>query len=194
MQRANSLKKTLVTGEDGSKKRKGRQRMRWLDSITNSMAVNQQSMAVNYNQWLWISKLREIVKDREAWCAAVHGLTESQTRLSNWTRNNCETCWINEEAGGSFWCLKLQQRYCSLLCEVYTAAQRVKRLPAMWETRVRFLGQEDPLEKAMAIHSSTRAWKIPWTEEPDMLQSMGSQRVGHDWATSHTAAISFMVN
>ena len=58
--------------------------------------------------------------------------------------------------------------------------QTVKRLPAMWETRVRFLGREDPLEKEMAIHSSTLAWKIPWTEEPDRLQSMGSQRVGHD--------------
>ena len=59
-------------------------------------------------------------------------------------------------------------------------AQTVKRLPAMRETWVRFLGQEDPLEKEMAIHSSTRAWRIPWTEELDRLQSMGSQRVGHD--------------
>ena len=58
-------------------------------------------------------------------------------------------------------------------------AQRVKRLPAMQETWVRSLGQEDPLEKEMATHSSTLAWKIPWTEEPGMLQSMGSQRVGH---------------
>ena len=56
----------------------------------------------------------------------------------------------------------------------------VKRLPAMRETRVRFLGREDPLEKEMAIHSSTLAWKIPWTEEPDRLQSIGSQRVGHE--------------
>ena len=56
----------------------------------------------------------------------------------------------------------------------------VKRLSTMWETWVRFLGQEDPLVKEMAIHSSTIAWKIPWTEEPDRLQSMGSQRVGHD--------------
>ena len=48
-------------------------------------------------------------------------------------------------------------------------AQTVKRLPAMQETQVRFLGQEDPLEKEMAIHSSTLAWKIPWTEEPDRL-------------------------
>ena len=59
-------------------------------------------------------------------------------------------------------------------------AQTVKRLPAMREARVRFLGQEDPLEKEMAIHSSTLAWKIPWTEEPGGLQSMGLQRVGHD--------------
>ena len=59
-------------------------------------------------------------------------------------------------------------------------AQKVKSLPAMWETRVRSLGRDDPLEKAMAPHSSTLAWKIPWTEEPGRLQSMGSQRVGHD--------------
>ena len=56
--------------------------------------------------------------------------------------------------------------------------QRLKCLPAMWETWVLFLGREDPLEKEMAIHSSTLAWKIPWTEEPDRLPSMGLQRVG----------------
>ena len=59
-------------------------------------------------------------------------------------------------------------------------AQWVKRLPTMWETRVRSLGREDPLEKEMATHSSTLAWKIPWTEKPGRLQSMESQRVGHD--------------
>ena len=58
-------------------------------------------------------------------------------------------------------------------------AQMVKRLPAMRETWVQSLGQEDPLEKAMAPHSSTLAWKIPRTEEPGRLRSMGSQRVGH---------------
>ena len=56
----------------------------------------------------------------------------------------------------------------------------VKRLPMMQETGVRFLGGEDPLEKEMATHSSTLAWKIPWTEEPGGLQSMGSQTVGHE--------------
>ena len=59
-------------------------------------------------------------------------------------------------------------------------AQRIKHLPAMRETRVRSLGWEDPLEKEMAIHSSTLAWRIPWTEEPGGIQSMGSQRVGHN--------------
>ena len=59
-------------------------------------------------------------------------------------------------------------------------AQRVKHLPAMREIRVRSLRWEDPLEKEMATHSSILAWKIPWTEEPVRLQSMGSQRVGHD--------------
>ena len=59
-------------------------------------------------------------------------------------------------------------------------AQTVKNIPVMWETWVRYLGQEDPLEKEMAIHSSFLAWGIPWTEEPGGLQSMGLQRVGHD--------------
>ena len=65
-------------------------------------------------------------------------------------------------------------------------AQTVKHLPTMWKTRVQSLGREDPLEKEMATHSRTLAWKIPWTEERGRLQSMGSQRVGHDWATSLT--------
>ena len=56
----------------------------------------------------------------------------------------------------------------------------VKRLPAMWDTRVRSLGRKDPLEKEMATHSSTLAWKIPWMEKPGRLQSLGSQRVGLD--------------
>ena len=59
-------------------------------------------------------------------------------------------------------------------------AQMVKRLSTMRETRVQSLGQDDPLEKAMAIHSSAIAWKIPWMEEPGRLQSMGLQRVRHD--------------
>ena len=59
-------------------------------------------------------------------------------------------------------------------------AQMLKNLLAMQETRVRLLGQEDPLEKDMATHSSILAWRILWTEKPYRLQSMGSQRAGHD--------------
>ena len=62
--------------------------------------------------------------------------------------------------------------------------QTVKNLPAMQETWVRSLGREDPLEKGMAAHSSTLAQRIPWTQEPGELQSMVSQRVGHNWATN----------
>ena len=63
-------------------------------------------------------------------------------------------------------------------------AQMEKNLPAMWENWVPSLGWEDPLEKAMATHSSMLAWGIPWIEEPAWLQSMGSQRVRHGWATN----------
>ena len=66
-----------------------------------------------------------------------------------------------------------------LIPKTSLVVQMVKRLPAMQETQVLFLAWEDPLEKEMAIHSSTLAWKIPWMEEPDRLQSMGSQRVRH---------------
>ena len=64
--------------------------------------------------------------------------------------------------------------------ETYPVAQTVKHQRAVRETQVRSLSWEDPLEKEMATHSSTLAWKIPWTEEPGGLQSIGSQRVGHD--------------
>ena len=77
-----------------------------------------------------------------------------------------------------------------MLNKTSLVAQMLKRLPAMWETWVRSLGQEDPLEKEMANHSSTLAWKIPCTEEPCRLQFMWLQRARHDWATSLTHSLS----
>ena len=79
------------------------------------------------------------------------------------------------------------QILCPAKLRDFPIAQMVKNLPAMQETQVQSLGQEDPLEKEMATHSSILAWRIPWTEEPVGLQSMGSQRVGYDWVTNtHT--------
>ena len=83
--------------------------------------------------------------------------------------NKCKLPNCQNKKGLAFFCLL------PLSIKASLAAQTVKHLPAMRETRVRSLGQEDPLEKEMAIHSSTRAWKIPWMDEPGRLQSMGSQ-------------------
>ena len=109
--------------------------MRWLDSITDSLDMN------------W-SKLREIVKDRGAWRAAVHGVAKGWTWLSDGTttKHQCESAFNAEDA-------------------------------------IQSLGQEDPLEKEMPTHSTMLAWRMSWTGEPGVLQSMESHRVGHDWVT-----------
>ena len=101
--------------------------------------------------------------DRGAWTVTIHRVTQSQT-------------WLKQLSTARPW---NWQNYTPPRTSL--VAQTVKCLPTMQETRVRSLGWEYALEKEMATHSSTLVWKIPWTEEPGRLQSMGSQRVGHDW-------------
>ena len=85
-----------------------------------------------------------------------------------------------------YFCCSLFHMYLASIIEKWASlvAQRVKNLPAMWETLVWSLSREDLLEKGMATHSSILAWRIPWTEEPGGLQSMGSQSVTHNWVTN----------
>ena len=123
MRRTDSLEKTLMLGKIECRRRKEWQRMRWLGSITYSMDMS-------------LSKLQELVMDRETWWVCCSSwVTKNWTRLNNWT---------------------------------------------VWEPHERWvqsLGQEDPLEEGMAIHSSILVWRIPWTEKLDRLQFMRLQRV-----------------
>ena len=91
MWRTESLEKTLMLGKVEGTRRRGRQRMRWLDGITDSMDMS-------------LSKLRELVMDREAWHAAVHGVEKSQTRLSDWTELNCGHCTFDLHIPNELWC------------------------------------------------------------------------------------------
>ena len=153
--------------------------------------------------------------DRGAWWAAVHGVSKSQTRLSDFTftfyfhalekemaTHSSVLAWripgtgkpgglpfLGSHRVGHDWSDLAAAAAVCFSIGASQVALMVKNLPANVNAgdvrdKVRSLGLEDALEKEMATHSSILAWKIPWTEELGRLQSMGSQRFGHDWATN----------
>ena len=151
-----------------------------------------------------------------AWWATVHGVARSRTRLSDFTftfpfhaleeemaTHSSVLAWRipgTGEPGGppSMGLQRVRHDWSNLAAAgllmntLINGGSDGKASAYNEGDPVWFLGREDPLEREMAIHSSTLAWKIPWTEEPDRLQSMGSQRVGHDWATSlHFTSLHF---
>ena len=112
-------------------------------------------------------------------------------------------CWGQEVCCQRRVGIQTSSDHCLLLLAVYSTSlyswgspsgAAVKNLPAMQETRIWYLDQEDPLEKEIATHSSILAWEIPWTEEPGGLQSMGTQRVRNDWSNlAHTDVMALLM-
>ena len=147
-----------------------------------------------YGGHIFLNKMRPLSL-KMGQCILNHTTLHITMHLVNIYKYMINSIWKEERSAGkknilSGWLIKVTGKKAGWLNWIILASylspwwlRGVKHLSAVWETWVPSLGWEAPLEKEMAIHSSTLAWKIPWTEEPGRLQSMGSQKVRHDWAT-----------